>query len=485
MKKIIIKLLALSSLVGGFIYSNSVLAVSYQKKVDVSFTFQDVLSVSVSSPNLVISDLAPGSISDSNEIIVTVLSNNRTGYVLNSSVGSSTSPYSSYGRNLINSNIGTSGASNTLFSSLDYSTAPATTALTTPSTWGYQYATSSSDDDNGNVVYNDWSNYNGLPLYSDTTNVATLNSNSGPSLSTGDKLKFRIGAYADTTQLSGEYTNLINFTAVANATPTTLSQAFYEAAQNDPSITKLDGYYKMQDMSAAICSAVQEIPSEMPLIDVRDNNVYRVAKLADNRCWMVQNIRFAEPTLDSSTSNVASTYTASNPLTINWLELKTDSACYYDGSSGKGWVNTCMHKPDTDDLEAVSSLGYTSEELGAWYNYAGLTVGTIVGSRNTTKAQYSICPLNWGLPSDVDSNGDFYALKNALGSSVQQFHPLYGGDISSGNLRNPTTVGAWYSSIANSVGNHRLGLYFTNNSLSSMEAANYDGKYVRCIANNE
>ncbi|MBR3249024.1 hypothetical protein IKF89_03320, partial [Candidatus Saccharibacteria bacterium] len=275
--------------------------------------------------------------------------------------------------------------------------------------------------------------------------------------------------------------------AVGNPTPTSFYDAFVTAAsQPGSTITQLNGYYKMQDMTADICGAVDIEEDQISLIDVRDNNVYNVAKLKDNRCWMIQNLRFSGTSLDSATSNVDSIYTTSNPLTINWLELKTDSNCYYDGSSGKGWINTCMHKPDVEDLANISSLGYTSEDIGAWYNYAGLTVGTITGASNTAKAQFSICPANWMLPTYIADSGEFSTLKNILSSDPSSFNPIYGGAMINGGYRYPTTKGTWYSSDqAGSQNSFRGGLDYSENSLNFFTASRYDGRYVRCIANNE
>ncbi|MBR3322342.1 hypothetical protein IKG05_01745, partial [Candidatus Saccharibacteria bacterium] len=134
--------------------------------------------------------------------------------------------------------------------------------------------------------------YNGLPIYSstgiklvDTTAIGT------------NTIKFKIGAKASNTQAAGEYTNTVNFTAVGKATPVSFYDAFKEAATSDPSITMLNGYYKMQDMSNTICNNVytsqltdNSDTMEAQLIDIRDNNVYWVAKLKDGHCWMTQNL---------------------------------------------------------------------------------------------------------------------------------------------------------------------------------------------------
>ena len=51
-------------------------------------------------------------------------------------------------------------------------------------------------------------------------------------------------------------------------------------------------YYAMQDMSHDICNSVTRTGAETTtqLVDIRDNKLYYVTKLADNNCWMTQNL---------------------------------------------------------------------------------------------------------------------------------------------------------------------------------------------------
>ncbi len=179
---------------------NSASALTYSQDVGVSFTFNSALRLTVSS-DLFINNLAPGTTADSNEIIVNVLSNNITGYSLNATVGNTT--YNT--RNLVH-NVSGSSAN---FASIAFGSSLAN--LTTDSTWGYSYSV------NNNF---NWTNYSGLPLYSDTSHVATLKTTTGPSAnSTDDNIYFKIAAKAASNQASGLYRNVINFTTVANAVP--------------------------------------------------------------------------------------------------------------------------------------------------------------------------------------------------------------------------------------------------------------------------
>ena len=175
-----VRLLALmiSFAVPVYFANNLVSAVTYQTGVGVSFTFNPKLTLTLSSSNLVISNLAPGTSDNSNEIAITVSTNAAYGYNLSATVGNSTT----YNNTDLTH---TSGSSAGKFSSITFQSNPSnyTSSFTTDNTWGYSI-------DSG-------TKYNGLPLYSSST-PAELNSTTGPSLSTGDIIKFKIAATVKT-----------------------------------------------------------------------------------------------------------------------------------------------------------------------------------------------------------------------------------------------------------------------------------------------
>ena len=51
----------------------------------------------------------------------------------------------------------------------------------------------------------------------------------------------------------------------------------------------------MQDMTFEICNAIIKSDTEpvTTLINIRDNNKYIIAKLKDNKCWMIENLRIS------------------------------------------------------------------------------------------------------------------------------------------------------------------------------------------------
>lgn len=182
----------------------SVFALTYQSSVNVSFTFDSTLTLSVSG-DLFINNLVPGSSSDSNIITINARSNNSAGYEIAATVGDSTYNYTDL---RLNSNDATN-----VFSSLSSNVSSLNSF--SDNKWGYSYSA-----DNGTTwisgdIGNASSGYNGLPLYANPGVLLVDTSSSGSS-----NIQFKIGAKANVAKPSGEYTNIINFVMVAKVLTT-------------------------------------------------------------------------------------------------------------------------------------------------------------------------------------------------------------------------------------------------------------------------
>ncbi|MBR3324071.1 hypothetical protein IKG24_00835 [Candidatus Saccharibacteria bacterium] len=160
--------------------------VTYQGSSDVQFTFNPVLSLTLSGGNFVISDLAPGTKALSNAVTASVASNSSAGYILKASVGNGT--YSSTDLT----------SSDSRFAMISSGTSLA------KGTWGY--------------TLNDGTSYGALALYnaSDSTTLATSSDPSG-------SVVMKIGAYAKDDQLPGTYNNVVNFSVVSQVAAHTVS----------------------------------------------------------------------------------------------------------------------------------------------------------------------------------------------------------------------------------------------------------------------
>ncbi len=209
-------------MLGGLVTINSASALSYESEQGLSFTLNPTIRITLSSDTMTINDLAPGSTSDSNIIKVTAESNAVAGYTLSSTVGNSTTYNTT---NMVHTN-GTNTFTN-------LSSNKATLANFDPSTWGYSYATCTTTECtntpswiSGDITGTTNSGYNGLTLYSSSSPIKLINTTTPGS----SAIQFKFGAKADTSQLAGTYSNVINFIGVGKIITTSYTINF-----NDPS----------------------------------------------------------------------------------------------------------------------------------------------------------------------------------------------------------------------------------------------------------
>ena len=173
-----------------------------------------------------------------------------------------------------------------------------------------------------------------------------------------------------------------SFTASYSANVSTTQKAdSYSGRVNyvlfHPGYIDADGNAKsMQDWSG--CGELNE-HEVVSLQDSRDGSVYRVSKLKDGQCWMVDNLALGgenEITLTPEDSDVTRSWT---------LPAATD-----------GW-----------DLVFDFPYVHIGEENGirnGYYPYIAATAGTGTTSTPKGDAKESICPKGWRLPSYA---GDF------------------------------------------------------------------------------
>ena len=377
---------------------SSTSALTYQQDIPVSFTFNSSVVLTLSSADLNIYNLSPGTSSDSNIIKVTATSNNSTGYVITATVGDNTHSNPSYSNTSLN-HIGNTGDT---FSSI--ATNADLASLTNDNTWGYAIS------DNGST----WSNYSGLPLYTAESGktLKELNTNGTTSFD------FKIAAKASSSQPSGEYRNVINFTLTSNSPPApmTLDESYAAAGK-----TKLNGYYKMQDMSSTICSSVDAIDEQAQLIDSRDNKVYYVAKLADGNCWMTQNLDFdiinGGSAINSTNTDVPSNWTDGGYLTNTYTANDTTWNSYSDQPESYDIGN--LYWSGTIEDETPISSGNAHYHLGNYYNWTAAVAMADSSSYTTdgTNVNQSICPAGWTLPKSGSNtgSGSFQYLVNQYG----------------------------------------------------------------------
>jgi len=173
-------------------------ALSYQKDVDVKFTFNPFLAISLSSADLIIPNLNPGTSAYSNTISIGVDTNNVVGYTLSAKVGDGTNYTND---KLVNTNT------NVTFDNI---TASSVLASFGNNKWGYTLGTVNTDSLYSGLIYNEDTIINATTNASGTASEGYTGTNT---------TNFTIGAKASDTMASGDYKNVIVFTAVSNMPP--------------------------------------------------------------------------------------------------------------------------------------------------------------------------------------------------------------------------------------------------------------------------
>ena len=167
------------------------------------------------------------------------------------------------------------------------------------------------------------------------------------------------------------------------------------------------------------------------LSDQRDGDTYAIAKLADGKCWMIENLRLDAD--DSKDSSLAQGFggvfagLANSETTTNFSDSTTANSLYYSSTqSGTATIdigandNPGRRIPRYNNNNTASSVANMSSNnaniysYGNYYNWAATIANTTAITANYSFAATSLCPSNWRLPYGTGS-GDFGELSNSLG----------------------------------------------------------------------
>ena len=204
------------------------------------------------------------------------------------------------------------------------------------------------------------------------------------------------------------------------------------------------------------------ITSVSALTDQRDNQTYAIAKLADGKCWMIENLRLeAEYTIGYYYENLAQGYASSttygsfiglpNSENSNFSNSATANSVYYSGvQSGSASINIgtgghpAYRMPRYNNLNTNNrasnpiSNQYQHNTDGGMYSYGNYytwpaalantifyssATATDTNGNTSETAGTSLCPSGWALPYGRDTGrgstaGGFYNLNYALNNDV-------------------------------------------------------------------
>ncbi len=199
---------------------------------------------------------------------------------------------------------------------------------------------------------------------------------------------------------------------------------------------------------ASVCNSLDPAPidgtanlsSVSALTDQRDNNTYAIARLADGKCWMIENLRLADKDISNndielSTTNTNSPslpltniYDATNPTTSNHLSASTNptSTTWCAGVIPACFDQSMLYTGNTTERGTSPATNANTYSYGNYYNWYSATAGhgKYSTSTNNSTVAGDICPTGWTLPESGDKTNmaaeknNFYKLGLSLGLSA-------------------------------------------------------------------
>lgn len=283
-------------------------------------------------------------------------------------------------------------------------------------------------------------------------------------------------------------------------------------------------------LTQAPTDGTKTLASVSALTDARDNQTYTIAKLADGKCWMIENLRletagsnneslsqgFGKSTTYGNFSGLATAETAdfSNSTTANSL--------YYSGTqSGTASINIGTtdnpgyRMPRYRNTNTSSRASNPTRNTGAMYSYGNYytwsaalantiyysgPTATDADGKTSETVNTSICPAGWRLPYGRNSGngntaGGFYYLNykingnsnvtNSTAVRKLRAYPnnfVYSGYVNNGSIDTRGSSGHYWSSTTLTA-NYAYYLYFDSDSVSpgTINYGKFYGFSVRCV----
>ena len=310
---------------------------------------------------------------------------------------------------------------------------------------------------------------------------------------------------------------------------------------------KSQGSIQDQSKVASVCNSLTTAPTDgtanltsvSALTDQRDNNTYAIAKLADDKCWMIENLRLeADNTRTAEKQALAQGYGTSatygnfgglaNAESSNFSNSTTANSLYYSGTqSGDATINIGTtdfpdyRMPRYNNLNTSTRASNPTNNSGNMYSYgnyytwhAAIADLTYNGTNNQSTTGTSLCPAGWHLPkggnksneanneiwslvvdginggtkpTDYDSSTYPYYTGIPEGSDVSnklRTYPnnfLYSGNFDSSSAGSRGSYGCYWSSTARDYHNSYY-LYLTSSYVrpGTNDYYKYFGRSIRC-----
>ncbi|MBR2741221.1 hypothetical protein IKD98_00470 [Candidatus Saccharibacteria bacterium] len=364
--------------------------------------------------------------------------------------------------------------SSTLGSEHDIATGTATSGNT--SNWAMKLSTitspaptypiiiaGSTDDTDKEQGDPDYSTFQAVPDDYEKVAYRTSATDTGANAE-GTTLTTTYQAYISKTQPAGTYTGQVKYTLIHphNATkpikPVTIATAEY-----------------LQEVNS--CPA--DLPEEQvyTLKDSRDEQEYKVAKLKDGKCWMVENLNIAGgAALSSEDTDFDSSYEL--PTSDGWT-VSNNTLILPDSDTPGTDPRPYVYNSNNDDCS-------NNQPCYSYYSWFAATAGSNSTISVGANAPFSICPKGWHLPNigvaddTTNPSTDFGNLVISYGGSAEI--PFYYSET------NPTGAAMYNNLGPDSIPNFQLagGYMFeqfqTNNRYQSSTMSSNNGDITRVLS---
>jgi uncharacterized protein (TIGR02145 family) len=214
-----------------------------------------------------------------------------------------------------------------------------------------------------------------------------------------------------------------------------------------------------------------------------NTQTYAVKKMADDRIWMVQDLKFGDKCKNNSFSSAES----------NTTNAVSSSSTTYYGSCTDSRSETDTETPTPAERGYLYNWAAAVNKEGAYYNtetYKGCT-GTTSGYSQTHPCQ-GICPDGWHLPTSAEYNDATTKFQYAYGCKAQGCWDAASAWVGVlGGIFDPYDMLLWYQGT--------IGYYWSSTYVNEKEADglgfNYEwlsttargykdvGRSVRCVRN--
>ena len=266
-------------------------------------------------------------------------------------------------------------------------------------------------------------------------------------------------------------------------------------------------------LTQAPTDGTANLSSVSALTDQRDNQTYAIAKLADGKCWMIENLRLdnqytvGNNQTDSSVTNASLSqgYNPSftglaDPESANFSDSTTANSLYTTeaGVEGKNTIsgsNQGYRFPRYDNnntsqrAENTTNTNVNTYSYGNYYTWHAVIADTtyyVSGNHNTT----SICPTGWHVPTG-NTSGEYYTLNTNVNSGATntsiglRSYPtnfLYSGAFGTSSAGARGSNGSYWSSSAyNALNSYFLDLFSTGVYPGTTYYLKHVGRTARCV----